>query len=357
MQLHICVKDNGIGMSPDFLKKIYDSYSRVDDARVQKTEGAGLGMAITKYIVDAMQGTIDIQSELQKGTEVHIALDFEKAPSAAYDMVLPPWKILVVDDDELFGKNTIRILKSMGVHAEWTQSGEAAIELLIEHNRNRDDYQIVLSDWKLPGMNGVQLAKEIRHRLGNEMPVILISAFDWSEFEQEAREAGISGFISKPLFKSTLFHGLRQYMDMEIKKDEDRNTDMRLSGYRILLAEDNELNAEIARELLMDIGMEVAWAEDGRSCLKMFEKSPVGYYDAILMDLRMPHMTGYEAAQAIRTSKHAAAVSIPIIAMTADAFSEDIQKCLRCGMNAHIAKPIDLQVLTRLLKKYLETSS
>lgn len=245
----------------------------------------------------------------------------------------------------------------MGVHAEWTQSGEAAIELLIEHNRNRDDYQIVLSDWKLPGMNGVQLAKEIRHRLGNEMPVILISAYDWSEFEQEAREASISGFISKPLFKSTLFHGLRQYMDMEIKKDEDRNTDMRLSGYRILLAEDNELNAEIARELLMDIGMEVAWAEDGRSCLKMFEKSPVGYYDAILMDLRMPHMTGYEAAQAIRTSKHAAAVSIPIIAMTADAFSEDIQKCLRCGMNAHIAKPIDLQVLTRLLKKYLETSS
>ena len=358
VQLHICVKDNGIGMSPDFLKKIYDSYSRVDDARVQKTEGAGLGMAITKYIVDAMQGTIDIQSELQKGTEVHIALDFEKAPSAAYDMVLPPWKILVVDDDdELFGKNTIRILKSMGVHAEWTQSGEAAIELLIEHNRNRDDYQIVLSDWKLPGMNGVQLAKEIRHRLGNEMPVILISAYDWSEFEQEAREASISGFISKPLFKSTLFHGLRQYMDMEIKKDEDRNTDMRLSGYRILLAEDNELNAEIARELLMDIGMEVAWAEDGRSCLKMFEKSPVGYYDAILMDLRMPHMTGYEAAQAIRTSKHAAAVSIPIIAMTADAFSEDIQKCLRCGMNAHIAKPIDLQVLTRLLKKYLETSS
>ena len=357
VQLHICVKDNGIGMSPDFLKKIYDSYSRADGARVQKTEGAGLGMAITKYIVDAMQGTIDIQSELQKGTEVHIALDFEKAPSAAYDMVLPPWKILVVDDDELFGKNTIRTLNSMGVHAEWTQSGEAAIELLIEHNSNRDDYQIVLSDWKLPGMNGVQVAKEIRHRLGNDMPVILISAYGWSEFEQEAREAGISGFISKPLFKSTLFHGLRQYMDMEIKKDEDRNTDMHLSGYRILLAEDNELNAEIARELLTDIGMEVAWAEDGRSCLKMFEKSPAGYYDAILMDLRMPHMTGYEAAQAIRTSKHAAAVSIPIIAMTADAFSEDIQKCLRCGMNAHIAKPIDIQVLTRLLKRYLETGS
>ena len=356
VQLHICVKDNGIGMSPDFLKKIYDSYSRADGARVQKTEGAGLGMAITKYIVDAMQGTIDIQSELQKGTEVHIALDFEKAPSAAYDMVLPPWKILVVDD-ELFGKNTIRTLNSMGVHAEWTQSGEAAIELLIEHNSNRDDYQIVLSDWKLPGMNGVQVAKEIRHRLGNDMPVILISAYGWSEFEQEAREAGISGFISKPLFKSTLFHGLRQYMDMEIKKDEDRNTDMHLSGYRILLAEDNELNAEIARELLTDIGMEVAWAEDGRSCLKMFEKSPAGYYDAILMDLRMPHMTGYEAAQAIRTSKHAAAVSIPIIAMTADAFSEDIQKCLRCGMNAHIAKPIDIQVLTRLLKRYLETGS
>lgn len=353
IRIHIKVKDNGIGMSPDFLKRIYESYSRADGVRVSKTQGTGLGMAITKYIVDAMEGSINIKSEIDKGTEVSLTFDFEKAVALEMDMVLPSWSMLVVDDDELLCRTAIDTLKTIGINADWVLSGEKAIELVTQHHQKRDDYQIILLDWKLPGMNGIQVAKEIRRNLGDEMPILLISAYDCSEFEEEAREAGINGFISKPLFKSTLYHALRQYMDTQTENDQTLNSNIDLSGRRILLAEDNELNWEIASELLSDLGVELDWAEDGQICLDKFQKSSAGHYDAILMDIRMPHMTGYEATKAIRGINHPDALSIPIIAMSADAFSDDIQHCLECGMNAHIAKPIDVIELTRLLKRYL----
>ena len=353
VRIHIRVKDNGIGMSPDFLKKIYESYSRADRIRVSKTQGTGLGMAITKYIVDSMEGTINIESDLDKGTEFFLTFDFEKAVAMEMNMVLPSWNMLVVDDDELLCKTAMDTLKAIGINAEWTLSGEKAIELVIQHHKMRDDYQIILLDWKLPGMNGIQVAKEIRYNLGDDVPILLISAYDWSECEAEAREAGINGFISKPLFKSTLYHALRQYMDIVTEHDQPMNQNIDLSGRRILLAEDNELNWEVASELLSDLGIELDWAEDGQICLDKFQKSSEGYYDAILMDIRMPHMTGYEATKAIRGLNHPDALSIPIIAMSADAFSDDIQHCLECGMNAHIAKPIDIIELARLLKRYL----
>ena len=353
VRIYIKVKDNGIGMSPDFLKRIYESYSRADGARIHKTEGAGLGMAITKYIVDAMEGTIDIQSEPDKGTEFLLTFDFEKAAAMNMDMVLPSWNMLVVDDDELLCRTAMDALKSIGIKAEWTLSGEKAIELVNEHHKRREDYQIILLDWKLPGMDGIQVAKEIRHNLGDEVPILLISAYDWSEFEAEAREAGISGFISKPLFKSTLYYALRQYMGTETENGQTSNPNSDLSGRRILIAEDNELNWEVANELLSDLGVELDWAEDGQICLDKFQKSPEGYYDAVLMDIRMPHMTGYEATKMIRGLNHPDALSIPIIAMSADAFSDDIQHCLECGMNAHIAKPIDIMEVSRLLKRFL----
>ena len=353
VRIYIKVKDNGIGMSPDFLKRIYESYSRADGARIHKTEGAGLGMAITKYIVDAMEGTIDIQSEPDKGTEFLLTFDFEKADAMNMDMVLPSWNMLVVDDDELLCRTAMDALKSIGIKAEWTLSGEKAIELVNEHHKRREDYQIILLDWKLPGMNGIQVAKEIRHNLGDEVPILLISAYDWSEFEAEAREAGISGFISKPLFKSTLYYALRQYMGTETENGQTSNPNIDLSGRRILIAEDNELNWEVANELLSDLGVELDWAEDGQICLDKFQKSPEGYYDAVLMDIRMPHMTGYEAAKAIRELNRSDALSVPIIAMSADAFSDDIQRCHECGMNAHIAKPIDIMEVSRLLKRFL----
>ena len=353
VRIHIKVKDNGVGMSPEFLKRIYEAYSRADEKRTHKTQGTGLGMAITKYIVDAMKGSMDIQSELDKGTEVHLILDFEKVSEMDVDMVLPAWNMLVVDDDEFLCETATSTLKSIGINAEWTLSGEKAIELINQRHKKKEDYQIILLDWKLPGMDGLQVAKEIRCNLGDEVPILLISAYDCSEIEEEAREAGINGFVSKPLFKSTLYHALCQYMDMETEEEQTSNPDIDFSGCHILLAEDNELNWEVANELLSDMGIELDWAEDGQICLDKFRKSPEGYYDAILMDIRMPHMTGYEATRAIRELDHPNALSIPIIAMSADAFSDDIQRCKECGMNAHIAKPIDVVELSRLLKRYL----
>ena len=257
VRLHIIVKDNGIGMTPEFLEKIYESYSRADGARIQKIEGTGLGMAITKYIVSAMEGTIDVQSELSKGTQFHLTFDFEKASVMEMDMVLPAWNMLLVDDDEFLCKSTVDALKALGINAEWTLSGEQAVERAIEHHERRNDYQIILLDWKLPGMNGIQVAKKLRSHLGKEVPILLISAYDWSEFETEAREAGISGFISKPLFRSTLFYNLRKYMGIEEAYDQRQEQVTELAGCRILLAEDNELNWEVASELLSDLGVEL----------------------------------------------------------------------------------------------------
>ena len=202
-------------------------------------------------------------------------------------------------------------------------------------------------------MNGIETARELRHKFGDEMPILIISAYDWSDIEEEAREAGISGFISKPLFKSTLYHGLLQYMGSSQEKEEVQKAPSKdFSGVRILLAEDNDINYEIANELLTAIGIEIEWAQNGQICVDMFEKSDKGYYDAILMDIRMPIMSGYEAARKIRSLTRQDA-GLPIIAMTADAFSEDVKKCKECGMNDHTSKPIDMDILTRLLAKYL----
>lgn len=352
IRVHIKVEDNGIGMDEEFQQKIFDSYSRADNKRVHKTEGTGLGMAITKYIVDAMEGTIQVESKLGQGTKFNLILDLEKAEIEEMDMILPAWKMLVVDDDEMLCKTTVEALKDIGVTADWTLSGEKAIALVEQHHKKEDDYQIILLDWKLPGMNGIQVAREIRRSLGHNVPILLISAYDWSEFEAEAREAGVDGFISKPLFKSTLYYGLQKYMGVEESAEEQDKQHMDLSGRRILVAEDNDLNWEVLNELLSDAGMKLEWAENGQICVDMFAQSDQGYYDAILMDVRMPVMNGHEATTAIRALERADAQSVPIIAMTADAFSEDVQKCLDCGMNAHTAKPINLEEVLFLLRKY-----
>lgn len=272
-------------MTPEFLERIYESYSRADGERVRKIEGAGLGMAITKYIIDAMEGAIEIESVLGEGSEFRLTFDFEKAEGGEASMMLPSWNMLVVDDDELVCRTTVDTLHSIGVNADWTLDGEETVRLAVDRHQRGDGYEVILLDWKLPGIDGIQVARRLRDALGTGFPILLISAYDWSEFENEAREAGISGFIPKPLFKSTLYYALSQY------------------------------------------------------------------YDAILMDLRMPHMNGYEATEAIRGLERPDARSIPIIAMSADAFNEDRQRCLDCGMNAHVAKPIDVEEVAKLLER------
>lgn len=352
VRTHVFVKDNGIGMTKEFLEHIFDSYSRADSKRVQKTQGTGLGMTITKYIVDAMGGKLTVESAPEQGTEFHLILDLEKATEQEANMYLPPWKMLVVDDDETLCRTAVDSLESIGIQADWTLSGEKAIEMVTRHHQMQDKYQIVLLDWKLPDMDGITVARRLRRIISEEMPLILISAYDWSEFEAEARDAGINGFISKPLFKSTLYHELKKYMGVDDAMNKiDR--DVELSGRHVLVAEDNDLNWEILKELLTDVGMELEWAENGKICLEKFQASEPGQYDVILMDIRMPIMNGYETTRAIRALERSDAQSIPIIAMTADAFSEDIQHCLECGMNAHTAKPINLDEVISLLKKHI----
>ncbi len=354
VRIHIQVKDTGIGMSDQFMEHLFDSFAREDSARVARTEGTGLGMAITKFIVvDAMGGSIDVKSRQGKGTEFSVTLDLEKAEVLEEDMILPNWNMLVVDDDKQLCESTVASLASIGVNAEWALDGESALEMAVKRHKRGDDYQIILLDWKLPGMDGIATARRIREELGSDLPILLISAYDWAEIEHDAREAGITGFISKPLFKSTLFNSLRQFTDLP-EEEERRPAEIHrdLSGKHILLAEDNELNWEIASELLGEEGLILDWAENGQICVEMFQKSPEGHYDAILMDIRMPVMGGYEATQVIRSLERGDR-DLPIIAMTADAFAEDVKRALDCGMNAHIAKPVDVREVMRLLDKYI----
>ena len=355
VRTHIQVKDNGIGMSEEFQRHIFDSFAREDSMRVHRTEGTGLGMAITKYIVvDAMGGAITMDSKQGGGTCFNVTLDMEKALVMEEDMILPNWNMLVVDDNQQLCESTAASLNSIGVNAEWSLDGETAVDMVVKRHNRGDDYQIILLDWKLPGMDGIATARSIRRELGDKVPILLISAYDWGEIEGKAKEAGITGFIAKPLFKSTLFNSLRQFtepLQVGEKPPEKKGPDLR--GRRVLVAEDNELNWEIASELLSAEGLELTWAENGQICVNMIEDAPVGYYDAVLMDVRMPIMGGYEATRAIRELDRADS-GLPIIAMTADAFAEDVKRALDAGMNAHVAKPIDVGEVMRLLEKYIE---
>ncbi len=353
-RIYIQVKDDGIGMSEEFRQHIFESFAREDNKRIHRTEGTGLGMAITKYIVDAMGGEITVNSQQGVGTEFRVVLDLKRAEERVEDMILPDWIMLVVDDDQQLCESTVDSLRSIGIRAESVPDGEDAVKMATQHHKAHNDYHVILLDWKLPDMDGIQTARELRRQLGDDVPILLMSAYDWTEIEDEARAAGISGFLMKPLFRSTLFYGLKPYVGAEdVQPVEEEKKTIQFSNKRILVAEDNELNWEIAYELLHDLGLELEWAENGKVCAEKFRCSTPGYYDAILMDIRMPIMNGYEATDAIRAMNRPDSM-LPIIAMTADAYSDDIQKCLNHGMNAHVAKPIDIDEVARILKKYVD---
>lgn len=354
VRCHFRVKDNGIGMTQEFQEKIFDTFTREEKAQIDKIEGTGLGMAITKAIVDTMKGSIELQSAPGKGSEFHITLDLEKADTKVEDMKLPPWRMLVVDNNKDLCQSAVESLREIGIEAQWAVDGETAVAMAKKCHEEDNGFEIVLLDWKMPGMDGLHTAREMRKHLGENVPNLIISAYDWSEIEEEAKEAGVQGFISKPLFKSNLYLGLSRYM-LDAPEEETRKETVShrsFHGKRILLAEDNDLNWEIAEDLLSEAGFQLERAENGQICVEKFEQSELGCYDVVLMDIRMPVMNGYDAAKAIRALPRKDA-NLPIIAMTADAFSDDIQRCLDCGMNEHVAKPIDVDRLTQLLKKYL----
>ena len=355
VRCHFKVKDSGIGMTEEFQRKIFDKFAREQKEQVYKTEGTGLGMAITKYIIDTMGGTIELKSIPGKGSEFHIILDLEKAFTLEEDMILPPWNVLVADNNKDLCQSAVLSLKEIGINAEWALDGKTAIEMVKKRHLEDNDYEIVLLDWKMPDMDGLQTMREIRRQVGDNIPILIISAYDWSDIEEEALEAGANGFISKPLFKSNLFLGLSSFMIKEDTEESQKNENkQRFTGKRILLAEDNDLNWEIAEDILSEAGFELERAENGQICVEKFQQSDICYFDVILMDIRMPVMSGYDAAKTIRAMKERADVNLPIIAMTADAFSEDIQHSLECGMNEHISKPIDVDRLIQILRKYLK---
>ena len=355
VRVHLRVKDNGIGMSKEFKEHIFESFSREDSSRVQKTEGSGLGMAITKYIVDAMKGTIEVESELGVGTEFHMTLDLEKALVQEADMSLPAGDLLLIDDDEMLCESAAGTLRTIGWRTDWVLSGEDALRQAAAYREQTGgDYPVVLVDWHLGGIDGVETARRLRAFFGEGPVILLTTSADWADVEEQAKAAGINGAVPKPLFRSTLYYSLKQYCSPEEEQaPPETHSAADLTGCRVLLAEDNDLNWEIAEELLSELGLTLERAENGQICVDMFCQNPPGTYDAILMDIRMPVMNGYEATRAIRAADRPDAGTIPIIAMSADAFSDDVQRCLDCGMNGHTAKPIDIDEVTHMLAAHI----
>ena len=351
------VRDTGIGMTDEFKEKVFTAFEREDNKRVHKIQGTGLGMAITKHIIDAMKGEIEVESAPGEGTAFHVTLDLKKAEPADGDMRLPGWRILVVDDNEDLRQSAAMTLKDLGARPDTAESGEEAVEMVKKALLENDAYYAALIDYRLDGMNGVEAASKIKEIAGDDMPVSIISAYDRSDIEDEAEKAGIKGFISKPLFRSTLYNGLSALTGEGGKggaADAKEDGVYDLKGARILLAEDQYVNAMVATTLLEEDGAVVEHAEDGEAAVSMFEASETGYYDIILMDLRMPKKNGIEAAETIRALERADAATIPIFAMTADAFAEDIRKCRDAGMNGHIAKPIDIDLLKRTVARCIK---
>ncbi len=355
VKTHFVVEDNGIGMTEEFQKKIFDTFTRDESELVQGIVGTGLGMSITKRVTELMGGTIELESKLNVGSKFHITLDLKRA-SLSEEMKLPDWQVLVVDDNQLLCESAVANLEVLGVRAEWTMDGKKAVEMIDERHKRDDDYQFVLIDWKMPGMDGLQTIREIREKVGKKIPIFLISAYDWSDIEEDAREAEVEGFISKPLFASTLYSCLSQYAEDHdtAPVNENESQQMDFTGKRILVAEDNDINWEIADEILSSFGFILERAVNGKECVEKFNDSQLRYYDLILMDIRMPVMNGYEATRAIRALTAREDNDLPIIAMTADAFSDDVQVCLECGMDAHAAKPLDIMVLMNLIAKFLK---
>ena len=349
---HFMVEDTGIGMSEEFQKKIFETFAREEEnEKVQKTIGTGLGTSITKSIVTLMGGKIEVHSKQGEGSSFHVIVDLKRAEQSEDEMLLPAWNVLVVDDNEMLCLSAVANLEALGVHADWVLDGREAVEMVAERHRKGNDYHFVLIDWKMPDMDGIQTIKEIHSRVGKEIPIFLISAYDWSEMEEQSFDTDIEGFISKPLFKSTLYARLKQYADGSGMEPEENEEDNDFTGRCVLLAEDIDINWEIANELFSAAGMQLDWAVNGKDCVEKFSQSEIGHYDAVLMDVRMPVMNGYDATKAIRALDRPDS-GLPIIAMTADAFADDAQRCFECGMNDHLTKPLDIRECMRTFRKY-----
>ena len=348
------VSDTGIGMSPEFMAQMYQPFSRQTDSRVNSIQGTGLGLAITKQMVDLMGGVIDCQSEQGKGTTFTVVLDLPVADRQRDDMMLDPMDVLVVDDDEILLETAVDTLESLGVTADYARSGLEALGMIMHRNKTGHDYSVVILDWKMPEIDGVETIRRIREEINSNIPILLISAYDWSDIEDQAKEAGANGFISKPLLRSKLYDKINELLGTEAKSVEPENDYSDLEGLNILIAEDNDINWEIISTMLGMYGITTERAENGRICVEKMRQAAKESYALIFMDIQMPEMNGLDATRTIRRLEDPWASSIPIIAMTADAFSENVTECLNAGMNGHIAKPIDMKLVIKEIRRIKE---
>ena len=356
------IKDTGIGMSEEFVSRIFEPFERERNSTISGIQGTGLGMAITKNIVDMMNGTLEVKSEQGVGTEFIVGLTFRLKTGNRAPLIIPELKngrALVVDDDFNTCDSVTYMLQQVGMRAEWTLSGREAVLRTRQAVARGDDYCVYIIDWLMPDMNGVEVARRIRKETGDKVPIIVLTAYDWSDIEEEAREAGVTGFCCKPLFLSELRECLRTVVGVARGEPQEAPAPERSPAKhhhtgRILLAEDNALNQEIALVVLEEAGFSVDVAGNGRQAVEMLAESMPGCYRLILMDVQMPEMDGYEATKAIRALENSRLANIPILAMTANAFEEDKQAALRCGMNGHIAKPIDIDKLIHTLDQILD---
>ena len=356
IRLSYVVSDTGIGMTPEFMQKMYQPFSRQTDSRVNSIQGTGLGLAITKQMVELMNGTIECQSEVGKGTTFTIALDIPVADRQIEEMKLDPMDVLIVDDDEVLIETVADTLTSLGVRAETASGGMPALELLRHQEENGKKYRVVIVDWKMPDMNGVETVRRIRSEIAENVPILMISAYDWSDIEDQAREAGVNGFISKPLFRSKLYSKINEMLGVEKRSVEPEDDYSDIAGLNILIAEDNDVNWEIISAMLGMFGITAQRAKNGRICVDIMREAAENQYALIFMDVQMPEMNGLDATRNIRKLDTWAS-RIPIIAMTADAFSENVAECLEAGMNGHIAKPVDIKLVIKEIRRIKEEGS
>ena len=342
--IRFVIKDTGIGMDEEFLPKVFDTFAQEDSSRNNKYGSTGLGMAISKNIVEIMNGSISVKSEKGVGTEftVIVTLKNSEHDSVQGNFInLNDMRVLVVDDEEIAAEHARLVLDEAGIQADTCLSGDEALKMLEIRHTKQEPYNLVLLDWKMPDMDGIEVAKKMRALYSSETTIIILTSFNWDEILDEALHIGVDGFLAKPLFASNVigeFERIARKNNMSIFREKQRAD---LTGRHILLAEDVLINAEIMKEVIKAKGAVIEHAENGRIALEMFDKSEPYHYSAVLMDVRMPEMDGLEAASRIRGLEREDAKNVPIIAMTANAFDEDVQRSLQVGMNAHLSKPVE----------------
>ena len=351
VKLTYAVSDTGIGMSPEFMTHMYQPFSRQIDSRVNSIQGTGLGLAITKQMVELLDGTIECQSEQGKGTTFTVVLDIPEADRQREDMQLDSIDVLIVDDDETMLQTTVDTLESLGASAEQAHNGLEALGMIEHRHLSGRDYDVIIVDWKMPEIDGPETIRRIRSEIDANIPILLISVYDWSDIEDVAKEAGANAFVSKPLFRSTLYDKINELVGKESSSIEPEDDYSDLQGLHILVAEDNDVNWEIISVILGMHGITTERAENGQICVDKMRAAAEGSYELIFMDIQMPEMNGLDATRAIRDLEDPWASSIPIVAMTADAFSENVTECLEAGMNGHIAKPVDIKLVIKEIRR------